>query len=151
MQPIPFAEPGAKLPSWVATKTRPLVYLTLGTVVATDAVLLPALEGLATLDAEILLSLGSADGTQLGSLPDNVHVEAFVDQAALMGSVDLVSAGGLDARHAASSPTERRRSILERRHHVLRRAGIGARTVAGDAKGRGDPLPHGPERAPPGR
>jgi UDP:flavonoid glycosyltransferase YjiC (YdhE family) len=90
MRPIPFAEPGTTIPSWVAAKDRPLVYLTLGTVVATDEVLLPAIEGLATLDAEILLALGSAGGSNLGSVPENVHVEKFVNQAALMPSLDLV-------------------------------------------------------------
>lgn len=90
MRPIPFAEPGARLPGWLATNRRPLVYLTLGTIVATDEVLRPAIEGLATLDADIVLALGSADGTSLGSVPANIHVETFVDQAALMRHVDLV-------------------------------------------------------------
>jgi UDP:flavonoid glycosyltransferase YjiC (YdhE family) len=90
MRPVPFAEPGLALPSWVGTGRRPLVYLTLGTVAATDEVLRPAIEGLATLDADILLALGSADGTGLGTVPRNVQVEAFVDQAALLRHADLV-------------------------------------------------------------
>ena len=90
MRPVPFAEPGATLPGWVGTRDRPLVYLTLGTVVATDEVLAPAIDGLARLDADILLALGSADGAELGTLPPNVHVEAFVDQAALIPAADLV-------------------------------------------------------------
>jgi UDP:flavonoid glycosyltransferase YjiC (YdhE family) len=64
--------------------------LTLGTVSATDEGLLPAIEGLATLDADILLALGSAGGTELGSMPENVRVEQFVDQASLLPSVDLI-------------------------------------------------------------
>jgi UDP:flavonoid glycosyltransferase YjiC (YdhE family) len=90
MRSIPFAEPSSTVPAWVGSRRRPLVYLTLGTIVATDEVLRPAIEGLATLDADILLALGSADGTQLGSLPGNIHVETFVDQAALLHHVDLV-------------------------------------------------------------
>jgi UDP:flavonoid glycosyltransferase YjiC (YdhE family) len=90
MRPVPFAEPGAVLPAWVARVGRPLVYLTLGTIVATDEVLRPAIEGLATLDADVLVALGSAAGGDLGPLPANVHVEAFVDQAALLRHVDLV-------------------------------------------------------------
>jgi UDP:flavonoid glycosyltransferase YjiC (YdhE family) len=90
MRPIPFAEPGVGLPGWLGSNRRPLVYLTLGTIVATDDVLRPAVEGLATLDANILLALGSADGSALGHVPANVHVETFVDQAALMRHVDLV-------------------------------------------------------------
>jgi UDP:flavonoid glycosyltransferase YjiC (YdhE family) len=90
MRHVPFAEPAVGLPAWVGTRCRPLVYLTLGTVVATDEVLRPAIEGLATLDADILLALGSADGTDLGTVPRNVHVETFVDQAALLCHADLV-------------------------------------------------------------
>jgi UDP:flavonoid glycosyltransferase YjiC (YdhE family) len=90
MRPIPFAEPGAVVPRWIGSQRRPLVYLTLGTVVATDEVLLPAIEGLATLDADVLLALGSADGHGLGSLPANVHVEAFVHQPAVLRQADLV-------------------------------------------------------------
>ncbi len=89
MRPVPFAEPDATVPAWVGHHTRPLVYLTLGTVVATDEVLMPAVEGLATLDAEILVALGSAAGAARPELPANVHVEAFVNQAALMPHVDL--------------------------------------------------------------
>lgn len=90
MRPVPFAEPRAILPSWVGSRSRPLVYLTLGTIVATDEVLLPAIEGLGRLDADILLALGSASGINLGAVPANVHVEAFVDQAALLAQADLV-------------------------------------------------------------
>ena len=82
LRPIPFAEAGAQVPGWVGTTDRPLVYLTLGTVVGVDEVLRPAIDGLATLDADVLLALGSAAGTELGSLPDNVHIEPFVNQAA---------------------------------------------------------------------
>jgi UDP:flavonoid glycosyltransferase YjiC (YdhE family) len=90
MRPVPFAEPGATLPGWVGARARPLVYLTLGTVVATDEVLAPAVEGLGRLDADILLALGSAGGAGLGTIPANVHVEPFVDQAALIPVADLV-------------------------------------------------------------
>ena len=82
LRPIPFTEPGVTVPTWVGRSGRPLVYLTLGTVVATDEVLVPAIHGLATLDADVLVALGSADGAKLGELPPNVRVEAFVDQAA---------------------------------------------------------------------
>jgi UDP:flavonoid glycosyltransferase YjiC (YdhE family) len=89
LRPVPFAEPGATLPAWVGRGDRPLVYLTLGTVVATDDVLRPAVDGLATLDADVLLALGSAAGAELGPVPANVHVEPFVDQAALLPHLDL--------------------------------------------------------------
>ncbi len=82
MRPIPWSEP--------RDRRRPLVYLTLGTVVGTDEVLEPAVGGLASLDADVIVALGSAPGVDLGRLPGNVHVAAFVDQAALMTEVDLV-------------------------------------------------------------
>lgn len=89
MRPVPFAEPGAAVPSWIGSTDRPLVYMTLGTVVATDDVLQPAIEGVAMLDADVLVALGSADGAALGALPSNVHIEAFVDQPAVLEHADL--------------------------------------------------------------
>ena len=90
MQPIPWAEPGLDVPAWVTLAERPVIYLTLGTVVATDEVLQPAIDGLASLDADVLVTLGSAPGSDLGRVPANVHVETFVDQSRLMPYVDLV-------------------------------------------------------------
>jgi Glycosyltransferase family 28 C-terminal domain len=90
MQPIPFAEEDARVPAWIGSTSRSLVYLTLGTVVAEDKALRPAIDGLASLDADILLALGSAAGAELGPLPSNVKVEPFVNQAALWPAIDLV-------------------------------------------------------------
>jgi UDP:flavonoid glycosyltransferase YjiC (YdhE family) len=90
MRPIPFAEPGASLPAWITSTRRPLVYLTLGTIVATDEVLRPAVDGLGRLEFDVLLALGSAAGRDLGTLPANVRTEAFVDQAGLFRHADLV-------------------------------------------------------------
>ena len=90
MRPIPYAEPGATVPRWITSTSRPLVYLTLGTIVSTDDVLRPAIAALGMLDVDVLLALGSAAGADLGPLPANVHVEAFVDQAAVLGYADLV-------------------------------------------------------------
>lgn len=89
VRPVPFTEPGAAVPSWIGRTGRPLVYLTLGTVVATDDTLRPAIEGLASLDVDVLVALGSADGAALGDLPPNVHVESFVDQPAVLDAADL--------------------------------------------------------------
>jgi UDP:flavonoid glycosyltransferase YjiC (YdhE family) len=88
-RPIAFVEPGALLPDWVGRGDRPLVYLTLGTVVSTDEVLRPVADGLGALDVDVLLALGSAPGNTLGPLPPNVHVEAFVDQPAVLRHADL--------------------------------------------------------------
>jgi UDP:flavonoid glycosyltransferase YjiC (YdhE family) len=89
MRPIAFCEPGAAAPRWIGRTDRPLVYLTLGTVVASDDVLQTAIAGLAGLDADVLVALGSAEGSDLGSLPANVRVESFVDQPAVMERADL--------------------------------------------------------------
>jgi UDP:flavonoid glycosyltransferase YjiC (YdhE family) len=90
MRPIPFAEPGTPLPGWVTASDRPLVYLTLGTIVASDEALRPAVDGLGTLEVDVLLALGSAAGTDLGPVPSNIRVEPFVDQAAVLRRADLV-------------------------------------------------------------
>jgi UDP:flavonoid glycosyltransferase YjiC (YdhE family) len=102
MRSIPFVEPGAAFPAWVAGTRRPLVYLTLGTIVASDEVLRPVIEGLATLDVDVLVALGAATGTDLGPLPNNVRVEAFVDQPAVLAHADLaVHHGGTGTTLAA--------------------------------------------------
>jgi UDP:flavonoid glycosyltransferase YjiC (YdhE family) len=102
LRPIPFVEPGATLPRWVGRSGRRLIYLTLGTVVATDEVLVPAINGLAGLDADVLVALGSAAGAELGALPANVHIEAFVDQPAVLRHADLaVHHGGSGTALAA--------------------------------------------------
>jgi len=72
LRPIPWSEPSAPTPPWVGRQANPLVYLTLGTVVATDEVLLPVIEGLGGMDVDVLVALGSAAGTELGLLPGNV-------------------------------------------------------------------------------
>ena len=90
IRPVPFAEPGAPLPPWIGASGRPLVYVTLGTVVGTDDVLRPVIEGVGALDVDVLVALGSADGAELGSLPSNVHVERFVNQPAVLCHADLV-------------------------------------------------------------
>jgi UDP:flavonoid glycosyltransferase YjiC (YdhE family) len=89
MRAVPYAEPEADLPEWVDERDRPLVYLSLGTVVSTDEVLRPVIEGLAPLDVDILVALGSADGSALGTVPPNVHVESFVDQPGALSQAEL--------------------------------------------------------------
>jgi UDP:flavonoid glycosyltransferase YjiC (YdhE family) len=108
LRPIPYVEPAATLPQWVGRTGRPLIYLTLGTVVATDEVLVPALHGLSRLEADVLMALGSAAGSELGVLPDNVHVETFVDQPAVLRHADLAvhhgGSGTILAALAAGTP-----------------------------------------------
>lgn len=90
LRPVPWAEPGTPLPHVPSDGSRPLLYVTLGTVVANDDVLRVVLEGVASLDAHVLVALGAAAGSDLGRLPDHVSVQPFLDQARLMPAVDLV-------------------------------------------------------------
>ena len=90
MRPVAWTEPGASVPTWVERRRRPLVYVTLGTMVATDDALRPVIDGVASLDVDVLVALGSAAGTSISGLSPNVHVEGFVDQAGVLEVADLV-------------------------------------------------------------
>lgn len=76
--------------------SRPLVYLTLGTVVfgAVD-VLRAAVDGLSRLELDVLVTVGpSGDPAALGAVPDSVQVERFVDQRQVLRHADLVVSHG---------------------------------------------------------
>jgi UDP:flavonoid glycosyltransferase YjiC (YdhE family) len=70
---------------------RPLVYLTLGTVVygATD-VLRGAIKALAKLPVNVLVAVGPGDPALLGDLPERVQVAEFVPQGEVLRHADLV-------------------------------------------------------------
>ena len=90
LRPVPFAEPG-ELPRWVLDHREPLVYLTLGTAFGDVAVLRTAIDGLAAVDAKVLVAAGpTVDAEALGEVPDNVVVLTWVPQADLLPHVDLV-------------------------------------------------------------
>ena len=86
--------PLGTLPGWVtAERSRPLVYLTLGTYVHghVDS-LRAAMEGVATLAVDALLTVGpDGDPASLEPVPGSVRVERFVSQAALLPHVDVVA------------------------------------------------------------
>ncbi|MGB2571900.1 glycosyltransferase [Micromonospora citrea] len=90
VRPVPYSEPGI-LPTGVGTRAgTPLVYLTLGTVFGTPELLSTAVEGLARLDAYVVVAAGRVRPEQLGDVPDNVTVHAWVPQAELLPYVDVV-------------------------------------------------------------
>ena len=89
VRPVAWQRPGGTTPRWLAESRRPVVYLTLGTVFGTTAVLRQALAGIARLGAEVLVAPGSVSESELGPLPDRVHVEGFVDQARVLQLVDV--------------------------------------------------------------
>ena len=77
--------PSVALPDWWSGSQQPLVYVSFGTVLghmsmAAD-IYRVALQALADLPVRALLTVGRKfDRTLLGTVPTNVHVEAWVDQ-----------------------------------------------------------------------
>ena len=69
---------------------RPVVYLTLGTIFGTGATMRLVIDALAGSDVDVLLALGPIDPADLGPTPENIHLEAFVDQGRILPLVDLV-------------------------------------------------------------
>jgi UDP-glucoronosyl and UDP-glucosyl transferase len=96
-----FADPAidlatSPLPEWWPGDSRPLVYVTFGSVTAAvppAAVAYPkALEAVDGLDARVLLTTGHE--LDLGPAPRNVHVERWVDQADILGEAAVVVGHG---------------------------------------------------------
>jgi UDP:flavonoid glycosyltransferase YjiC (YdhE family) len=90
---VAYNESTAGVPPWLtATRTRPRVYLTLGTVsFGAVEVLSRAVAEIAALDVDVLVTVGpEGEPAALGELPDNVHVERFVAQSAVLPLVDLI-------------------------------------------------------------
>jgi UDP:flavonoid glycosyltransferase YjiC (YdhE family) len=77
----------APLPDWWAADDRPLVYVSFGSVAASfpwaGDVYASALDAVAELPVRVLLTTGGHD-LDLGDIPDNVHVERWVDEAAVL-------------------------------------------------------------------
>lgn len=81
------------LPSAVAALgvDRPLIYVTFGTEMGARAPWQPLLAALAEVDADVLVTLGNpAVAGQLGTIPPNVVVEAWVPQDLVLGRAALV-------------------------------------------------------------
>ncbi|OXM52335.1 glycosyltransferase [Amycolatopsis alba] len=90
LRPVPWNEPGT-LPSWLDGRDRPLVYLTLGTVVfGATGPLRAAIDGLSRLPVDVLVARGPGDPAELGEVPPNVHITGFVPQSELLPRADLV-------------------------------------------------------------
>ncbi len=94
LRPVAFSEPIGDLPAWITRepRDRPLIYVTLGTVVFERVeVIKAAAHGLAELNAHVLITVGpDGDLELLGDLPANVHAERFVRQDQLLAHVDLI-------------------------------------------------------------
>ncbi len=90
---VAFNESSAGVPTWLeGPRARPWVYLTLGTVsFGAVEVLSRAIAEIAPLDVDVLVTVGpDGEPAALGEVPDNVHVERFVAQSAVLPLVDLI-------------------------------------------------------------
>lgn len=87
LRPVPYSEPG---PLPTRDRGKPLIYVTLGTAFGTPELLATAIKGLATLDAHVLVATGRVRPDELGDVPDNVTVQAWLPQADLLPHVDVV-------------------------------------------------------------
>jgi hypothetical protein len=90
---VAYNESSAGVPAWLSgPRTRSRIYLTLGTVsFGAVEVLNRAISETAPLDVDILVAVGpEGEPAALGEVPDNVHVEQFVAQSAVLPLVDLV-------------------------------------------------------------
>ncbi|MFF5077657.1 glycosyltransferase [Actinoplanes sp. NPDC000266] len=104
LRPLQFSEAGVLPPIAVAARRRPLIYLTLGTVVGTAPALRAAIEGLSALDADVVVATGpNLPAEQFRDLPGNVYLERWVPQGDLMPLADLaVHHGGAATTLGAS-------------------------------------------------
>ena len=90
---VAYNDSSAGVPAWLtAERNRPRVYLTLGTVSYGAAeVLNRAIADIAPLGVDILVTVGpDGEPAALGEVPDNVHIERFVAQSAVLPLVDLI-------------------------------------------------------------
>lgn len=110
VRPEGLATAGEAVPAWVATDADvPLLYLTLGTVFTTDAVLSNVLTGISELGVRVVVTVGPrGDPDALGPQPPNVHVARYIAQQELLphcaGVVSHAGSGTFLAALAAGLP-----------------------------------------------
>ena len=99
---VRFHEPPetpVSLPDWWRGSDAPLIYMTFGTVLGYMSIAAEtygmALKAVERTRARVLLTVGRRfDASTLGSVPANVHVEPWVDQARVLDRADLVVCHG---------------------------------------------------------
>jgi len=81
-----------RLPAWIEDlPDQPTVYVSLGTLHQSREAFTTILEGLRDEDLNVIVTIGKGgDPATLGPQPDNVHVEQFIPQSALLPHCDLV-------------------------------------------------------------
>ena len=93
IRPVGYAESVAQVPAWLEEpRTRPRVYLTLGTVsFGAVEVLSRAISDISALDVDLLVAVGpEGDPALLGEVSDNVRLERFVDQSRVLPMIDVM-------------------------------------------------------------
>jgi len=95
----PVIAPRGALPAWWAGTSAPLVYVSFGTVLGhmsfAGEVYRAVIEAVTGLDARVLVTTGHGfEPSRLRDVPGNVHVEAWVDQADVLGEAALVVCHG---------------------------------------------------------
>lgn len=95
----PAAAPGGALPAWWPGASAPLVYVSFGTVLGhmsfAGEVYRAVTDAVTGLDARVLVTTGHGfDPSRLRDVPAGVHVEAWVDQAEVLGEAALVVCHG---------------------------------------------------------
>ena len=97
LRPVPYDGGGSTSAPPAAAGDRPLVYLTFGTVFNDPGLFAAAIEGVARLEVDVLVTVGpAADPAALGALPPNVRVERYVPQTVVLPHCAVV------ASHAGS-------------------------------------------------
>lgn len=84
-------------PWWGRLEGRPVVYVTLGTVFASESgdLFRRLLTGLSQLPVEVVVTVGrDIDPAEFGLQPEHVHVEQWVPQSLLLPRTDLVVSHG---------------------------------------------------------
>ena len=96
VQPLrPISWSGPAVTFELADDARPLVYVTLGTVANNPAVLRDALAAIASLDVQVLVTVGpTGEPDALGPQPSRVRVERFVPQTQVLPHVAVVVSHG---------------------------------------------------------
>jgi UDP:flavonoid glycosyltransferase YjiC (YdhE family) len=85
VRPVPYSAPA----EW-EDRSRPLIYLTLGTAFGTAGLLATAIKGLSTLEAHLVVAAGRVPLDQFADVPGNVTVKSWVPQADLLRYADVV-------------------------------------------------------------
>jgi MGT family glycosyltransferase len=102
LRPVGFDDaPDAVLPTWLAAqRSRPLVYVTMGTEFNKEPKIFRAIsDGLAGEQIDVIVTVGaSGDPDALEPRPDNVRIERFIPQSRLLHHCSVfVSHGGSGA------------------------------------------------------